>query len=244
MSAAAAPRRSVIAALALAGLAIAPAAAHAWDPADFKGGAILHYDLTYVDRRAPLGSSAHDEAAPPAAEAGLAMAGVRLHGFFTGAHGLGYFGGLALHAGSTVGGRGFAYQTDLYLLGIAARFGRVGFVGVGAGVGASGAVGTLDDGVDLPAEAMLELALGDHLRVLARARAVWLGAAPGRDRGAPRFTWTDEVEGSLALRLGRRYHDFGFPTGNGSFVGVAYREAEGARYLGLTLGYSVDLGTR
>jgi hypothetical protein len=35
-----------------------------------------------------------------------------------------------------------------------------------------------------------------------------------------------------------------FPTGNGYFVGVAYREAEGARFIGATIGYSVDLGTR
>ena len=38
--------------------------------------------------------------------------------------------------------------------------------------------------------------------------------------------------------------EHGFPTGDGYFVGVSYREALDARYLGVTLGMSLDMGTR
>ena len=139
---------------------------------------------------------------------------------------------------------GFAYQTDLYLGGVAIRLGATGALGVAAGVGASGAVGTLDDGLDLPVTALLELPLGARLRVIGRARAVWLVGAPGRAGGAVSAAWTDEADAWLGLRWGRRYHDHGFPSGNGGFVAVSYREREGARMIGAVVGYAIDLGTR
>jgi hypothetical protein len=116
--------------------------------------------------------------------------------------------------------------------------------GIGTGIGASGAVGTVDDGVELPVEAFLELGLGGRVRVLARARAVWLGAASARGGGSPTFDFTDEVDATLALRLGRRYREFGFPSGNGYFAGAAYREWHGAQFVGAVIGYSVDVGSR
>jgi len=205
-------------------------------PADWKGGAWLHYEATYVHRRA-------DGDAAPAATDGVALVGLRLKGFVSRTAPVGILVGVDLHAGSTNPG-GFAYQADLYLAGVGMRLGGHGTAGVGAGVGASGAVGTLDDAVEVPVEAFLELGLGSRLRVLARGRAVWLGAASGRTDGAPTFGFTDEVDATLAVRWGRRYRDFGFPSGNGYFVGAAYREQLGARFIGAVLGYSVDVGSR
>lgn len=216
-------------ALVIAALAAAAPATAAADPEDWKGGAWLHYEASYVHHR--------DRAA------GVGMAGLRLKGFASRKLPVGYLAGLDLHAGSTNPG-GFAYQVNLYLLGIGARLGSLGTAGIGTGVGASGAVGTVDDGVEVPVEAFLELGLGSRLRVLARGRAVWLGAAPGRLDGSPTFSFTDEVDATLAVRLGRRYRDFGFPSGNGYFAGVAYREWQGARFVGAVIGYSVDVGTR
>ena len=46
------------------------------------------------------------------------------------------------------------------------------------------------------------------------------------------------------MRIGRRYREWGFPSGNGYFAGVQYREAEGARMVGGVIGYSVDVGSR
>lgn len=205
-------------------------------PDDWKGGAWLHYEASYVHRR--------DAAAmAPTAGDGLAMAGLRLRGFGSRTLPIGWVVGIDLHAGSTNPG-GFAYQADLYLAGMGVRLGKVGVAGFAAGVGASGAVGTLDDGVELPVEAFLELGLGANVRLLGRARAVWLGAARGRADGAPTFAWTDEVDATFAVRLGRRYRKWGFPSGNGYFAGVQYRESEGARMVGGVIGYSVDVGSR
>jgi hypothetical protein len=209
-------------------IVLAPSLAHA-DPDDWKGGAWLHYELSYVHARDT--------------DAGLGMAGLRLRGFASKNAPVGFLVGIDLHAGSTNPG-GFAYQTDLYLAGMGVRLGKLGIAGLGAGVGASGAVGTLDDGVELPVESFLELQLGSHVRVLGRARAVWLAAASGRADGAPNFGWTDEVDATLGIRVGRRYHEFGFPSGNGYFVGAAYRESGGAEFIGAVLGYSVDVGSR
>lgn len=205
-------------------------------PDDWKGGAWLHYEASYVHRR-------DDAAMAPAAGDGIGMAGLRFRGFASKTLPIGYLVGIDLHAGSTNPG-GFAYQADLYLAGMGVRLGALGIMGLGAGVGASGAVGTLDDGVELPVESFLELDLGTHVRVLARARAVWLQAASGRTDGSPTFGWTDEVDATFGVRLGRRYRDFGFPSGNGYFLGVSYRESEDARFVGGVIGYSVDVGTR
>jgi len=193
-----------------------------------QGVALLHLDASYL----------HDRQAGT----GLGLAGFRLHGLIGTDAPIAYFGGLDLRAGTTNPG-GFAYQTDLYLLGGGRRLGRTGLLGVAAGVGASGAVGTLDDAVDLPVEALFEANLGGRLRVLGRARAVWRLAAPGRADGAPHFGWTDELDATFAVRVGHRYRDSGIPSGNGYFVGVSYREARGAQWVGATLGYSVDVGS-
>lgn len=211
------------------------------DPLDrFRGGAILQYDVTYVHREDRLRDTT--AAPPPGADAGLALAGFRLRGFVSRGSAIGYLIGVDAHAGATVRAA-FAYDVQLVLLGAGARLGRSGQIGLGTGVAFSGAVRTLDDAVGLPADAFLELPLGARLRLLARGRATWLGAADARHRGSPTLSFADELDASIALRLGHRYRDFNFPSGNGYFLGVAYREAEGARYLGATLGYSVDLGT-
>lgn len=225
-------RRGLVALVALLALPRDAAAG----PDDWRGGAWLHYEASYVHRR-------DDVAVAPAAGDGLGMAGLRLRGFASKKLPIGYLVGIDLHAGSTNPG-GFAYQTNLYLAGMGVRLGNVGVFGLGTGVGASGAVGTLDDGVELPVESFLELGLGSHVRLLARARAVWLGAASGRADGAPTFTWTDEVDATFGVRIGRRYREFGFPSGNGYFLGVSYRESEGARMIGGVIGYSVDVGSR
>ncbi len=218
-----------------AALVAVPGAASA-GPDDWHGGASLHYEASYVHRTSAA-------AVAPTAGAGVGRAGLRLRGFASRTLPVGYLVGIDLHAGTTNPG-GFAYQADLYLAGLGVRLGKRGIAGLGAGVGASGAVGTQDDGVELPVEAFVELGVGSRLRLLARGRAVWLGAARGRADGAPTFAFTDEVDGTLAVRIGRRYRDYGFPSGNGYFVGVAYREAEGAQFVGAVLGYSVDVGSR
>ena len=195
-----------------------------------QGGAFMHYELTGVTRT--------DEGGAPR---DLVLAGARLHGFVGGGKTIGLHAGIDLAAGSTLRGAGFAYDVALLPLGIAVRFGRTSFLALGTGVGAMGAVGTLDDAVTLPLEATLEA--GASWRVLARARASYVRGADGRHDGAPSLPFADELDAMLALRVGQHYEEYGYPSGNGYFVGVAYRERLGDHWIGATIGYSIDLGT-
>jgi len=80
-------------------------------------------------------------------------------------------------------------------------------------------IGTIDDAVTIPLELVSELG-GRRARVLARARIAYVTAADGRH---------DEPEG--------------FPVANDYFAGGAVRELAGARCIGLTIGYSIDIAT-
>jgi hypothetical protein len=211
------------------------AAAHA-DWQDFQGGAWAHYELSGlhdVDDTAMTAPKFED----------LTLAGFRLHGFVSKSR-VGWHIGIDGFAGATTRTAGFAYDVAFLPVGFGVRWGDTQMVGIGAGVGAMGAVGTLDDAATFPIEAFGEFALGSHVRVLARARATYLAAAPGRSRGAPSVSFVDELDGTLGFRLGHSYHEYGFPSGNGYFIGAAYREMLGARFAGLVLGYSIDIATR
>lgn len=192
-----------------------------------QGGAQLHYELS--------GFHAREEMTGPR---DVVLAGARLHGHLGGAR-LAYHVGLDLAAGGTIHGGGFAYDVSIFPVGAALRFFDTSFITLGAGVGASGATAVLDDAATFPLEARVELGRG--IRVLGRARATYLLAADARQGGA-RFA--DELEAMLAVRLGTAYDEYGFPTGNGYFVGATCKEALGAQFFGAIIGYSIDAGTR
>jgi hypothetical protein len=202
---------------------------------DYQGAGSLEYEAAY------LHTVDQDDADPERAVDGLGLAGFRLRGQ-VGKSWLGYRIGLDLRAGATAPG-GFAYDVDLYAVGVGARLGRWSVVGITGGIGASGATGTVDDAMTFPVEASIELALGGRIRVLARGRLTWLAAAPNRDDGSRTVDFADELDATFAIRLGHRWTDWGFPTGNGYFVGVSYRESEGAQMVGVILGHSLDAGT-
>jgi hypothetical protein len=195
-----------------------------------QGGAWMHYELTSATK-----VDAYDSPRD------LVLAGARLHGFVAGGKTVALHAGIDLAAGSTLRGAGFAYDVALFPLGVAVRFGRSSFVALGTGVGASGAVGTLDDAVTLPLEATLEA--GGGVRLLARVRTSYIAGAAGRHDGAPSMPFADELDAMVGLRLGHHYEDYGYPSGNGYFVGVTYRELLDAHWVGAAIGYSIDLGT-
>ena len=200
-----------------------------------QGGAWLHYELSWVHDV--------DETAGRPRATDLVLAGARLHGFVGEGANVGYHVGLDLEAGGTIHGGGFAYDVALFPIGVGLRFGDSNVVALGAGVEAMGAMHTLDDAVLVPIEAVAELG-GGRARVLARARAAWVAGAPGRHDGAPSVAFADELEATLGLRLGHHYDDYGFPTGNGYFAGATYRELLGTRFVGLVIGYSIDLASK
>jgi hypothetical protein len=197
---------------------------HLFDNPD--GEAWLHYELTGLDR-IELDNHVEREV----------LAGFRLGGIIGNSH-LAYHAELDLLAGGVIQRGGFAYDVALYPLGIATRLGETGVLALGTGVVAVGAERWLDDGVGLPLQLTLEAGRG--WRVLARARVAWLAGT--HDDAAPSLG--QELEGMLGLRLGGAYDAEGFPVGEGYFVAAAYKEFLGARYVGVTIGYSIDAGTR
>lgn len=199
------------------------------------GGAQLHYEVS------TLHDIDHDAAAERPAPQDFVMAGARLHGFVGGKR-FGYHLGLDLAAGQTARPHSFlAYDVAFFPIGLAVRFAQTSFITLGAGVGAMGAVGTLNDATTIPLEVRFEIGRGT--RVLGRARVSYVNNAGDRMDGGVSTLFGDELEGSLGLRLGRAYDEWGFPTGDGYFVAANYRESQGARYLGVTLGFSIDMGT-
>jgi len=207
-----------------------------------QGGAWLHYELAGLAVVDESGRQRPGSAAPEPAARELVLAGVRLHGFLGANASVAYHIGLDLAAGGTLDGGGFAYDVALFPIGVVVRAGETSLLGIGVGVGALGATGTIDDAVTLPVEAIAELGAG-RARLLARARAAYVAGAGGRQNGAPSLPFADELDATVGLRIGRVYRDHGFPTANGYFAGVAYRELAGARFLGLAIGYSIDMAT-
>ena len=196
-------------------------------------GAQIQYELSSMHE------VAHDTMAAPRPN-DLVLGGFRVHGFVGGKR-WGYHIGAAMTSGSTIRDAGFAYDVSLFPFGIALRFFETSFITFGAGVGASGAVGTLDDAVTFPLEARFEV--GRAIRVLGRARVTYLDGAPGRGDGGMTLGLGDELEAMLAVRLGKAYDMHGFPSGNGYFIGATVRESLGARFAGVVVGYSLDMGS-
>jgi hypothetical protein len=214
--------------LALAHTARADCICHLFDSAFDRpnGEAWLHYELTGLDR-IDRDNRVQREA----------LAGFRLGGIIGNDH-IAYHAELDLLAGAVVQRNGFAYDVALYPLGIATRLGETGVIALGTGVAFVGAERWIDDGVGVPLQLTLEAGRG--WRVLARARVAWLAGT--HDDAAPSLG--EELEGMLGVRLGSAYNADGFPVGEGYFVAAAYKEFLGARYIGLTIGYAIDAGTK
>ena len=207
-------------------LLLVPSVARADWLSDLKGNAWLHYELSAVH---DVDSEQHPRE--------LILAGARLHGI-AGGKWFGYHAALDLAAGSTLRGGGLAYDVALFPAGVALRLGKSSFLAFGAGIGAMGAVGQLDDALTFPLDVTFELD-GGPVRLVSRGRASYVAAARGREGGA-RFA--DELEGMAGIRIGRRYTRFA-RNGQGYFAGVAYREMLGERFVGAVIGYSIDVGS-
>lgn len=201
---------------------------------NFQGGSWLHYELT--------GLHGFEDTRGEAGIQDFVLAGFRLHGFAGLSSTIGYHIGIDAAAGGSLDAGGFAYDVALFPVGISARFGQTGVITLGAGVGASGAVGTLDDAVTLPLELNAELG-GGRLRLLARVRAAYVAGADSRQSAAPSAPFADELDATIAIRIGRHYEEYGVPSGNGYFFGGSYRELAGTRFVGLVIGYSIDAAT-
>jgi hypothetical protein len=209
------------------------AEAQSWRKA--QGGAFLHYELSGW-------SAVEKDAMREPGSTELVLAGARLHGFVARNKRLAYHIGLSLFAGSTIRDAGFAYDVALLPAGVMLRMGKTAVAGVAVGIGANGAMGTLDDAVVFPVDATIEF--GNKVRVLSRARVSFLGATSGlRQSASPSLPIGDEFEAMLGLRVGKHEMKWKAAYGFGYFLGVAYREQADARFVGVTIGYSIDMAS-
>lgn len=129
---------------------------------------------------------------------------------------------------------GFAYDVGLLPLGLGVALGPDSFLALGTGVAAMGATGSLDDAILVPIQ--LELEYGGTYHLTVRARDSFVFGADGRKDGAPSLPLGDELEGMVGLRIGKVDSS---SVRMGYFLGVAYKEMLGTRYIGLALGYAL-----
>ena len=162
---------------------------------------------------------------------------------------IGYHLGLDLAAGATIGRHGgFAYDVGFLPLGIGVRFGASpGHLTIGTGVVVERRAfpaRSMSCSAVLPLDVDLELD-ANRVRVIAWGRAGWTAGSPQRHDGAPSVPFADgALDAMVGVRIGHHYRDYGFPTGNGGYLGVAYKEMFGTKFVGLTLGYSIDMATK
>jgi hypothetical protein len=211
-------------------------------PDDPSGEAWAHYELTDYERLPDSTNAATPAIATTRTSGGIAreiLGGFRLGGIIGGKHRLEYHAEIDLFAGGTMDRGGFAYDVAFYPLGVGMKLGETGLVALGTGIVATGATRWLDDGVGLPLQATLELG-GGRVRFLGRGRIALLAGT--HDDAAPSLPFGQELEAMAGVRIGHHYDEWGFPAGNGYFLAVAYKEMLGERYLGLTIGYSIDGG--
>jgi len=164
----------------------------------------------------------------------LGLVGMRF-GFIAGDRQVSEHVGFDLAIGGQIGRHsGFAYDVAVLPLGLGVRLGDDSFLALGTGVAAMGATGSLDDAILVPIQLELEYGVTYHLIV--RARDSFVFGADGRKNGAPSLPLGDELEGMLGLRVGKS-ETTNLPMGY--FIGVAYQEMLGTRYIGLALGYAL-----
>jgi len=200
----------------------------------FKGGSWLHYELT--------GLHGIEDATGSSGAQDLVLAGFRLHGFAGLSETIGLHIGIDAAAGGSFDAGGFAYDVAFFPAGVAVRLGDTNVIALGVGIGASGATSALDDAMTMPLELNVELG-GGPVRLLGRGRVSYVGYSDSRQGGAPSLSFGDELDATVGVRIGRHYDEFNLSSGNGYFLGAAYREMAGTRFVGLVIGYSIDAAT-
>jgi hypothetical protein len=174
----------------------------------------------------------HGSPAPTIGNVSMVMAHVQAS---SGGPSIRYFFGFDFGIGATAADAGFGYDAQLLPFGLGLQLGtpkRTAFVGVAAGIGASGALSSLPSAAFLPVQlaGVFRLTTGSNLQL--RVRDATMLNRTSRDRGAPSAPFGDELDGMIALQLSGRENYI-----EGYYYGVAYRELEGGRFVGVVFGW-------
>lgn len=188
------------------------------------GGFFLGVELSSVGRAATTQASSVAEVTMVSAHISLSSGYPHLR----------YFATLDLGAGVAFATEGLAYDVQLLPLGVGFELSRpehTAFIGVATGIGASGAPGALPSAGMIPVQVSTMFRLSKCLNLMSRTRASWLINRTSRDNGSPTASFADELDGLLALQRSDEWNYL-----EGSYVGIAYRELEGARFVGIVFG--------
>ena len=193
---------------------------------EYKGGGgfFVGLELSSVARAATTQASSVAEVTMVSAHVSLSSGYPHLR----------YFATLDLGAGVAFATEGLAYDVQLLPLGVGIELSRpehTAFIGVATGIGASGAPGALPSAGMIPVQVTTMVRLSKGFNMLSRTRASWLIKRTSRDDGSPTVPFADELDALLALQRSGEWNYL-----EGSYVGIAYRELEGARFLGVVFG--------
>jgi hypothetical protein len=188
------------------------------------GGFFMSVELSSVARAATTPASSVAEVTMISAHVSLSYGYPHLR----------YFAALDLGAGVAFATEGFVYDVQLLPVGLGIELSRpehTAFIGVATGIGASGAPGALPSAGMIPVQLTTMLRLTKGFNLLSRTRASRLINRTSRDDGSPTLSFADELDALLALQRSDEWNYL-----EGSYVGIAYRELEGARFLGVVFG--------
>lgn len=193
---------------------------------EYKGGAgfFMSVELSSLARAASTQASSVAEVTMVAAHVSMSFGSPHVR----------YFAALDLGVGAAFATEGLAYDVQLLPLGVGFELSRpehTAFIGVATGIGASGAPGALPSAGMIPVQVSTMLRLSKGFNLLSRTRVSWLLNRTSRDNGSPTVPFADELDALLALQRSGEWNYL-----EGSYVGIAYRELEGARFIGVVFG--------
>lgn len=196
------------------------------DDEDYKdgGGFFGSLELSSVGRFAKTEASSVAEVTMVSAHLTMSYGAPRVR----------YFAALDLAVGAAFAEEGLAYDVQLLPIGIGFELSRpehTVFFGFATGIGASGAPGALPSAGTLPFQMTTMLRLTKGLNLLSRTRVSKLINETSRDNGSKTLSFADELDSLIALQRSDEMNYL-----EGRYIGIAYRELEGARFIGIVFG--------
>ncbi len=149
-----------------------------------------------------------------------------------------YFAALDLAVGLALGADdvGLAYDAQLLPIGVGLQIRRpenTAFFGIATGIGVSGAPTALPSAAVIPVQLTGVVRLTKSINLQSRIRASWLLNRTSRSDAGSSVPGVDELDAILAVQRSDPANYI-----EGYYYGVAYRELEGARFVGLVFGWA------
>src|SRR5262245_45700229 len=153
---------------------------------------------------------------------------------------VGYGAGIDLSLGGA-GAPGFAFDFDLYPVGVAFPFGPTGLLGLFFGIGGGGVAARGHPALTLPAAPRPAFDLPRRARLGALFAVAWTPVDSARRRGSLLLPFVDETTMALTARFGKTFPRHGANMGRGYFFRLERKEQMQTVLLGLAFGVEIDV---